>query len=68
MIRRVSYTFVHPLCGDSAQTALALDDYKPLLDNVSNPAVFVVCATTEQQLEDFLSIQTFLGSHAEIKL
>lgn len=68
MIRRVSYTFIHPLCVDSAQTALALDDYEPFLDNVSNPAVFVVCATIEQQLEIFLSIQTFLGSHAEIKL
>lgn len=61
------YSFTHPLCVVSAQTALALADYKPLIDNVSNPAVFVVCATIQQQRKIY-SIQPFLGSHAEIKL
>lgn len=68
MIRRVSYTFTHQLCIVSGQTALALDDHKPLIDNVSNSAVFVVCTTIQQQLTIFLSIETFFGYHPEIKL
>lgn len=62
------YTFTHQLCVVSGQIALALDDYKPLKDNVSNSAVFVVCATIQQQLTIFLSIEIFLGYHPEIKL
>lgn len=50
----------------SVQTALALDYYKPLIDNASNQVEFVVCTTTFQHLHHIVDYN--VGSYAEIKL